>query len=350
MHNHEVLGSENVDSQTSYVHNERPLVTLPAVQLMPATGSAVAGHAASWEDAVAVFLLSGVDSVGTRRAYARHLRRAGQMFDWVPVAEITGSDLAAFRASVISSGLAPSTQAQSLSALRSFLSWVGSLDGHHLSSEAIRVALRTPRATVKTRYAVITEKEIGLMLAAAGTRERALLGVLLGAGLRVAEAAALSVSDIIEDQDGEVSLFVVLGKGRKDRVVPIRPEVDALLRRYLVDSGRHLGDEGRLFLASDRGAASRTTVGVTTRTLSRLITELAKTAGISAKRVTPHSLRHTYAIRCLRAGGNVVAVAKLLGHSTIATTQRYVDHLATSELRSSVPALPFFNAGDELVS
>jgi site-specific recombinase XerD len=188
------------------------------------------------------------------------------------------------------------------------------------------------------------------MLAAAGTRERALLGVLLGAGLRVAEAAALSISDIIEDHDGDVSLFVVLGKGRKDRIVPIRPEVDALLRRYLVESGRHLGDEGRLFLASDRGAASRTTVGVTTRTLSRLVTELAETAGISAKRVTPHSLRHTYAIRCLRAGGNVVAVAKLLGHSTIATTQRYVDHLATSELRSSVPALPFFNAGDELAS
>jgi integrase/recombinase XerD len=71
-------------------------------------------------------------------------------------------------------------------------------------------------------------------------------------------------------------------------------------------------------------------------------------SGVAAKRVTPHSLRHTYAIRCLRSGGNVVAVAKLLGHSSIATTQRYVDHLAVSELRSTVPALPFLV--DELAS
>jgi site-specific recombinase XerD len=95
------------------------------------------------------------------------------------------------------------------------------------------------------------------MFAVAGTRERALLGVLLGAGLRVAEVASLSIADITEDQDGNTSLFVVLGKGRKDRVVPIGPDVDALLRVYLVESGRHLGDAGRLFLANDRGAAKR---------------------------------------------------------------------------------------------
>ena len=350
MHEQYDQGSEIVDSETSYIETERPLATIPVAYLVPATGADVSGPAVTWEDAVKVFLASGVDSAGTRRAYARHLRRAGEIFGWLPVAQITGVDLASYRASVLESGLAPSTQGQSLSALRSFLGWVGSLGGHDLPSESIRAALRIPKATVKTRYAVITEKEIGLMFAAAGARERALLGVMLGAGLRVAEAAALSVCDIIEDQDGDVSLFVVLGKGMKDRVVPIRPEVDALLRVYLVESGRHLGDEGRLFLAYDRGARKRRTAGVTTRTLCRLITELAQRAGISAKRVTPHSLRHTYALRCLRAGGNVVAVAKLLGHSSISTTQLYVDHLATSELRSSVAALPFLSAGDELAS
>ena len=343
-------GSENGYSQTSYQHNERLLATLPTAQLSPVTDMAVSTPAVPWSEAVAVFLASGVDSAGTRRAYGRHLRQAGHLFGDISVADVTGSDLAAYRAHVLSSGLAPSTQSQALSALRSFLGWAGSLGGHHLPAEAIRAALRTPRASVQTRYSVITEKEIGMMFAVAGTRERALLGVLLGAGLRVAEVAALSIADIIEDQDGFVSLFVVLGKGRKDRLVPIGAEVDALLRTYLVESDRHLGDDGRLFLANDRGATTRGRTGLTTRSLARLITDLALRAGIAAKRVTPHSLRHTYAIRCLRAGGNVIAVGKLLGHSSIATTQRYVDHLAVSELRSTVPSLPFLIVGDELAS
>jgi site-specific recombinase XerD len=63
------------------------------------------------------------------------------------------------------------------------------------------------------------------------------------------------------------------------------------------------------------------------------------------KKTSPHALRHTYAIRCLRAGASVVAVSKLLGHAGIATTQRYVDHLATEELRASVPALPIGPTG-----
>jgi Phage integrase family len=59
-----------------------------------------------------------------------------------------------------------------------------------------------------------------------------------------------------------------------------------------------------------------------------------------AKAVSPHALRHTYALRCLRHGGDVVAVSKLLGHSSITPTQRYVDHLAVGELRATVPHLP----------
>ena len=63
-------------------------------------------------------------------------------------------------------------------------------------------------------------------------------------------------------------------------------------------------------------------------------------AGLAAKAISPHALRHTYAIRALRAGGNVIAVQKLLGHASVATTQRYLDHLALGELRAIVPPLP----------
>ena len=282
-----------------------------------------------------------MDSEGTRRAYGRHLRNAGLIFEVEHVGELNGELLSEYRASVVSSGVSPASQAQALSALRSFLGWCGSMGGHRLPSDVIKVALRSPRARVAVRYVVLTEREVGAILqAASSARERAILAVLLGGGLRVAEAASLRVSDIFEDADGGMMLFVQRGKGAKDRQVPIGPEVDQLLRRYLVASGRYLGDEGPLFLASDRGAVGRNKVGLSTRAISRLVGQMAIAAGISAKRVTPHALRHTYAIRCLRAGGNVVAVAKLLGHSSIVTTQRYVDHLAVSELRAAVPALP----------
>ena len=342
--------SENGDSQTSLILAILPLQTGDQNPHVFNDSTPLVLTEPSWEDVVGVFLAAGVDSAGTRRAYARHLKRAGIVFGNVPLSAIDGMLLAEFRVTVMGSELSPSTQAQMLSALRSFLSWTGSMGGHQLSSDMVAKALRTPRATVRTRYTVITEKEIAAMLTnAPGPRERAILGVLLGAGLRVAETAHLAVSDIVEDLDGGVALFVRQGKGRKDRVVPIGAEVDRLLRAYLVDSHRFLGEAGPLFLAKDRGAASRNEPGLSTRSLGRLVAELAKGAGIAAKRVTPHSLRHTYAIRCLRAGGNVVAVGKLLGHASIATTQRYVDHLAVSELRAAVPALPF-DFPDELAS
>ena len=334
-------GSENGYYQTPYRD--------PMSQLSDHHGGAVVvlesalsrANGATWGVVVAAYLATDIQNAGTRRAYARHLRNAGALFGITYMSELTGDDLNDFKAAVVASGLAPASQAQALSALRSFLLWAGSMGKHALSPRMISLALRAPRATVQVRYSVINEKEVAAILAnAPSARERAILGVLLGAGLRVAEAAGLQVSDIFEDADGGTMLFVRRGKGAKDRQVPIGPEVDALLRAYLVASGRFLGGDGPLFLANDRGAAGRKKVGLTTRAISRLVGEMAIAAGISARKVTAHSLRHCYAIRCLRAGGNVVAVAKLLGHSSISTTQRYVDHLAVSELRSAVPALP----------
>ena len=123
-------------------------------------------------------------------------------------------------------------------------------------------------------------------------------------------------------------------------MVPIRDEVGELVRVYAAETGRYLGSPEPLFLAKDRGAKSRRSAGLTTRALSRIVQDIAHDAGIAAKRVTPHALRHTYATRFVRAGGNVVALANLLGHANVATTQRYADHLAVSEMRAAVPALP----------
>lgn len=294
----------------------------------------------SWEEATNGFLRT-LDSVHTRRAYARHLRNAGEAMHVAYMDQVTGARLADYRALVVIAALAPASQAQGLSAVRSFVEWAGHFGIHDISSKVIGIALRTPRGSVVSRYSILTEPEIvALLEAASSARDRAILGVLLGAGLRVAEASSLQVGDLTEDGDGQLTLFVRRGKGARDRRVPVGSDVAGLLREYLAETRRYLGAGGPLFLANDRASRSRKVEGMSVRGLARVVEACANRSHIVAKRVSPHSLRHTYAVRALRAGGNVVAVSKLLGHASITTTQRYVDHLAVSELRAAVPPLP----------
>jgi integrase/recombinase XerD len=228
------------------------------------------------------------------------------------------------------------------------LAWSRTLGAHRLSSDVIRTALKTPKAVVKRPYRTLGESDIAAVLTTASTaRDRALLAVLLGAGLRAAEVVGLDVTDLHDDPEGGLVIAVRRGKGRKDRQVPVQFDVSRLLLAYLADTGRRLGDPGPLFRAHDRGAAERTRSRLSTRAIGYLVRRALERAGLAAKVISPHSLRHTYALRALRAGGNVIAVQKLLGHASVATTQRYLDHLALSELRAAVPPLPMMSANHE---
>lgn len=317
--------------------------SLNSVQIVRAgeLESVSATLSASWLEAVETYLDAALDSAETRRAYRRYLTRAAVLFDWRSVDEVSGRDLVEYRRVVISSHWSPSTQAVALAAMRSFLGWIGTLQGHRLPKDVIALALKSPRSTVLRPYTVLTDPELDRFLAAADTpRNLALLALLLGSGLRVTEASNLDIKDLIQDVDGGMLISVRRGKGRKDRIVPIHNEVEEVLSGYLRSTRRYLGDEGPLFLAEDRGAMSRDCARLTARSIGKLVRAVADAAGISAKRVTPHSLRHLYGTRCLRAGGNVMAVSKLLGHASVATTQRYLDHMEVGELRKTVPHLP----------
>lgn len=121
--------------------------------------------------------------------------------------------------------------------------------------------------------------------------------------------------------------------------MPLRRDVARIIRRYIGSSGRELGGRGPLFLSDD--PAHRTDDRrLSTRAVGFLVERLVAAAGIEGKRISPHSTRHTFAIRALRAGASAITVQKLLGHASVATTQRYLDHLETAELRASVPDLP----------
>ena len=292
------------------------------------------------EQVVAMYLTAAIDSDHTRRAYSRHLRNFQQFGDYASLSEVAAEGLAAYRAHVCDSELSPGSQAQALAAVRGFLGWARTLGGHRISADVVRVTLRTPKATVQTRYSPLNEREIARMFeVTTKPRDKALLAVLLGAGLRVAEAAGLDLADVFEDPDGGLSLFVH-GKGSKDRSVPLGADAAGLVTDYVASTKRYLSTDGPVFIAADRGLRHRRSRGLTTRTIAIVVKIAALRAGITAKRVSPHSLRHSFALRCLRSGGNVVAVSRLLGHASLITTQRYVDHLENAELRSAVPPLP----------
>jgi site-specific recombinase XerD len=294
----------------------------------------------SWEDVVSVFLAANVDSGNTRQAYRRHLRAAFGSFRVRTVAEVTGAMLAGYRARLMGDGRGDASHAQAVSALRSFLRWSRALGAHALRSEVIEAALKMPRARIRRPYRTIGEKDGKRLLSEAATaRDRAIVGLLLGAGLRVAEVSALDVADLIYVAGGP-TVYVRRGKGRRDRTVPIGRDLARLVRSYLAETGRRQGVKGPLLLVQDRGAGSRRGGGrLSARSIGNMLGHLAERAGLGAQGISPHALRHTFAIRALRGGANVVAVSKLLGHASIATTQRYVDHLDSRDLRSQMPRL-----------
>jgi integrase/recombinase XerD len=280
--------------------------------------------------------LGSLVSDGTKTAYGRHIERFAALMGLTTIGQIENGHLMVFRDHLLADGRGPATHAQIFIALRSFLSWAAMLDGLRMGSGQVKNILKVPRVTVLNPYLVLNEDEIVRYLEEAqkaNARDYAMMLVFLGAGLRVGEVVKLTGLDLCQSHDGGSYIHVHQGKGKKDRKVPVQAEVPAAICAYLLAAGRVLGTKDPLFQEDGHR--------ISTRTCVRLVHAYCKAAGV-VKRITPHSLRHTYAIGCLRSGTNIVKVAKLLGHASIATTQRYVAHL---EMQDMVDAVPGFLVG-----
>ena len=140
--------------------------------------------------------------------------------------------------------------------------------------------------------------------------------MLYASGVRVAELSGLDVEDV-DLREGSVR---VLGKGRKERIVPLGTKAVEALRTYL---GAREAARGALF-RNPRGGR------LTVRSLHRIVRARARAAGL-AGRVTPHTLRHTFATHLLDAGADLRLIQELLGHARLATTQRYT-HVSADRL------------------
>ena len=257
----------------------------------------------------------------TLRSYAADLAEFTRFLTEEKIAGLPGADarvVRAFLARLHQRRLAKATIARKLAAVRScfrFLARRGVL--------AVNPArqVRSPRLGRRLPSFLPKDEATALLDAApgpspAGPRDRAMLELLYASGLRVAECCGLDLDDLDEAR----RTVRVLGKGDKERVVPVGETALEALAAYLARRGRH---RGPLFLNSRGGR-------LTPRSALRIVGARARQVGIS-QRVTPHTLRHSFATHMLGEGADLRLIQELLGHSRLSTTQRYT-HVSPEHL------------------
>ena len=251
----------------------------------------------------------------TIEAYRRDLIAFGNWFV-KPMAEVQREDVERYLADLRAQGLASTTIARRAAALRSFLRHQV-LIGARPDNPAAEVGL--PKRTRRLPRTLSPGEAERLVEAAQGTtpralRDRALVELLYGAGLRVSEAVGLERGGV----DLEGRLVRATGKGDKERIVPLgRQAVDAL-RRYLGRGRPFLDRRHRpeLFLNAQGG-------GLTRAGAFLILRRLAEKAGLEPGRVHPHLLRHSFATHLLEGGADLRSVQEMLGHADLATTELY---------------------------
>jgi site-specific recombinase XerD len=176
---------------------------------------------------------------------------------------------------------------------------------------------------------VLSREEVSLLINAAGTLfRRTLLMTLYGTGMRRSELARLKVSDIDSQR---MILRVVAGKGGKDRDLPLSPALLETLREYW------RWRKPRLYLFPTRNLRGRLDQPISDKTVWIACSEAARRAGIR-KRVTPHTLRHSWATHLLEAGTDLRTIQVLLGHGDLETTAQYL-HLSQRHLQAVINPL-----------
>jgi len=260
-------------------------------------------------------LLAARRSPRTVDAYRRDL---AQLAAWLerPVATAATDDLERYLAELRAQGLAPATIARRIAAVRSFFRHEQLLGARADNPAA---ALDLPRRARRLPRTLSPGEAERLIDAAAGTtpralRDGALVELLYGAGLRVSEAIGLDKNGA----DLDDRLVRVVGKGGKERVVPIGRAAVEALRRYLSRGRPHLDSRHRreLFLNARGGALTRAGAFL-------ILRKLAAKAGLEPERVHPHLLRHSFATHLLEGGADLRSVQEMLGHADLATTELY---------------------------
>jgi integrase/recombinase XerD len=249
-------------------------------------------------------------------AYRRDLAHLSAFLDGASPADADTDQLQTYVAQMRADGLAPTTIGRRIAALRSFYRHQ-LLVGARVDNPAAELDLpKRRRALPKTLSPGEVER---LIDAAAGTapralRDQALVELLYGAGLRVSEAVGLERTGV----DLEQRFVRVIGKGSKERIVPIGRQAVSALQRYLSRGRPYLDTRRRpeVFLNAKGGPLTRAGAFL-------ILRKLAEKAGLDPERIHPHLLRHSFATHLLDGGADLRSVQEMLGHADLATTELY---------------------------
>jgi integrase/recombinase XerD len=271
-------------------------------------------------------------SRNTLEAYRSDLQQFGEFLgrNGTDPLDVGGTDLADF-VSELADGregrrpVAPATLQRKIACLRSFYRY---LRREQILERDPTADLRPPRSRARLPK-VLSRDEVQRLLAqphgtsAGALRDRALLETMYACGLRASEAISLELSAL----DLEAGILRARGKGSKERIVPIGSKAIGTLDVYIEKARPRLvglRDEPRVFVNLRGG-------GLTRQGLYKIVQRHARTAGLE-QRMSPHTLRHTFATHLLAGGCDLRSLQEMLGHADIATTQIYT-HLTAERLR-----------------
>ena len=267
-------------------------------------------------------------SANTIEGYLHDIQKLINHSDKQPL-DYTQDDLTAFIHDFASSDYSVRSQARVISGLKSFFGYLQLEDFREDNPTSL---LETPKIGMKLPD-VLSEKEIDKMIEVIdlskpeGQRNRAIIEVLYGCGLRVSELINLKISDLFFD-DGFIR---VIGKGNKQRLVPISDYTIKYINLYKETIRNHLviqtGFEDFLFL--NRRGKNLTRVMIFT-----IVKELSIIAGVK-KTISPHTFRHSFATHLLKNGADLRAIQLMLGHESITTTEIYT-HVDQEYIRDAI--------------
>jgi len=272
-------------------------------------------------------------SANTIEAYLHDVDMLMQFFKAkslkIEISEVSGNDLKDFLVWINELGMLPPTQARVLSGLKAFFKYLLLDNQIKIDPSALIESPKTSRKLPDT----LSILEINSLIEsidlskAEGMRNKAMLEILYGCGLRVSELTSLKISNLFLDID----FIKILGKGDKERLVPIGSEAIKFLRIFIEEIRVHIavkpGKEDFVFLNMRGNPISRVMVFL-------IIKDLAKKAGIN-KSISPHTFRHSFATHLIEGGADLRAVQEMLGHESITTTEIYT-HLDRDYLRDTI--------------
>lgn len=256
----------------------------------------------------------------TLRAYRKDLEMFMQSLpegDVLPEA----SDVRSFLASEVSSGHAKSTASRRLAAVRSFFKYLHREGVVKKNPAKLVTSPKLPRTlprflSIDEAFELMDKPEpIGFEAA----RDKAILELAYSSGLRVSELVGLDVGDL----DAKQAMVRVRGKGKKERMVPVGSKALEAVKSYMVERMLKGVSEKALFLSIRGGRLSD-------RSVRRMVRKYSNMMAMSGK-VTPHTLRHTFATHLLHGGADLRAIQEMLGHASLSTTQKYT-HLDIAKL------------------